>query len=243
MSSETDAQVETPTAAETTTAIESRAVFLELENTTVKGRQVIFDVVKSVLANKGIKLTPTLFSQHCLNPSVEHFLKILFKILKNDASVDTKLVAEITQGIQLSFADGSMKLNAQVGKLLKILMDKGFSLGAVSGLDQETAERLTEKLGLSAMGAVVMSGAAADKDFPSADQWLKLAKQVGVRPSMCIVIASSAMASKSALSAGMRCAVLPDTFTEFQDFGGADLVADSLDDESIQGILGMLDDQ
>jgi beta-phosphoglucomutase-like phosphatase (HAD superfamily) len=98
-----------------------------------------------------------------------------------------------------------------------------------------------DKLGLDEKGTVVLSNGSQDKHLPSSDSWLKLAKSMKVPASCCVVIASSSRACKAALSAGMRCVALPDKFTSFQDFGGADFVLESLDGDVAGRIIGLLD--
>jgi hypothetical protein len=40
----------------------------------------------------------------------------------------------------------------------------------------------------------------------------------------------------------MRCVVVPDRFTNFQDFGGADFVVETLDnDGTVKDVLGLLE--
>jgi beta-phosphoglucomutase-like phosphatase (HAD superfamily) len=86
---------------------------------------------------------------------------------------------------------------------------------------------LAERLGLPALNVKVMPHANDHKRFPSPDEWLKLAKLVGVPPKHCVALVSGSLATHSALSAGMRVAALPDKFTAFQDCTGADFVCET----------------
>ncbi len=45
------------------------------------------------------------------------------------------------------------------------------------------------------------------------------------------------MACKSAMSADLRCVAVPDSFTAFQDFSGADLILESLEPSSARETL------
>ena len=44
-------------------------------------------------------------------------------------------------------------------------------------------------------------------------------------------------ACKSAMSADLRCVAVPDDFTSFQDYSGADLILGSLDEMSAREIV------
>ena len=76
-----------------------------------------------------------------------------------------------------------------------------------------------------------------DAVFPRADTWLKVAKAMSKSPRQCVAVVSSKAACKSALSSGIRCIVVPDSFTTFQDFGGADGVYDSFEDIPVDEVL------
>jgi beta-phosphoglucomutase-like phosphatase (HAD superfamily) len=87
-----------------------------------------------------------------------------------------------------------------------------------------------------------MSAASADKPYPRADAWEGLARAMSILPGRCVALATSGDACKAALAAGMRCVAVPDRFTAFHDFSGADLVADrGLDDASARRILDLLE--
>lgn len=217
-----------------------RAILLELENVAVKGRQIVYDVLKSVLADKGIDLTSMAFSRYCLYPSVKYFLPALLAAEEKKRLSKDKLLAEITQGITLSLTDDSVKLEAGLADVLKIAKEKKVLVGVLSGLGEKTARQLLAKLGLTDMGVHLLPYSCEDKNFPSADAWLKLAKIMSVLPALCLVIATSATACKAALSAGMRCVVVPDRFTTFQDFGGADHIAEDLDKTTVKTIFALL---
>ena len=216
------------------------ALLFELENIAVKGRQIIYDVLKSVLADKGIELTPNTFSRYCLCPSVKHFLPALLACAKKTQLSENKLLREITEGIRLSFTDDTLKLDSGLAKILKTAGEQQIRMGVLSSLDKEMALQLATKLGLVDMRVNVLSYSCEDKNFPRADAWLKLAKNLSVPPPMCLVLATSATACKSALSAGMRCVIVPDKFTAFQDFSGADCIVDTLNDNTVENIFTLL---
>ena len=132
-------------------------------------------------------------------------------------------------------------LDAGMEDVLNTAIADGALLGALSGLDEATATKVMDKLGLSEKETTVLASASEDRDTPTTDAWLRLAKSMNAPASCCLVIASSARSCKAALSAGMRCVVLPDKFTSFQDFSGADRVLDALDKEAVGVISGLLD--
>lgn len=218
-----------------------KALFFELDNVAVKGRELVYDIVSGILEEKGVDFSRGLFCQYCLYQPIKVFVpEILAKLGRTRLSED-KLVAEIEEAVKLTFVDGNIKLNAGIIDVIDGAIKDGASVGAISTFDEATADRLMEKLGLTEKGAEVLSNGSAHKHVPSSDAWLRLAKKMDVPATCCVAIASSARACKSALSAGMKCVVLTDKFTSFQDFGGADFVLDTIDKDAVASILGLFD--
>jgi len=77
-------------------------------------------------------------------------------------------------------------------------------------------------------------------DLPTPDSWLSLLKAMTVAPRCAVALVDCALACKSALAVGMRCGVVPDRFTNWQDFGGADLVEDTIPDLKLNDIVALL---
>jgi len=217
--------------------VPNRAVLFELENFAVKGRQMVFDVLKKVFADKDIDLNLGMFSRYCSQPSVKHFLPIMLKMDGKAKVSEPKLIVEVADAIAQVFTDGSIKLEPGVPRMLKAMDADQVTVAALSSLGDDTARQLAAKLELVDRGVTLLSYSGQEKNFPSADAWLKLAKKISVSPACCVVVATSSVSCKAALSAGMRCVVVPDKFTSFQDFGGVDHVFDDFNDEAISRII------
>ncbi|NQT94351.1 MAG: hypothetical protein HQ559_16450 [Lentisphaerae bacterium] len=213
--------------------VRKAAVFFELEYVAVPGRRIMFDVLKSVLADKGAEITPILFSRHCLHAPIATSLTELLKAVGKTRLSAKKLASDIAEGIRLSLADGGTKLNPGLARLLAAANERGMSAGALSGLNSSAATEMSGNLGLLDLGVIVLSDCVEDRVFPTRDSWLKLAGETKTGPLNCLAVASSAVGCRSAVSAGMKCVAVPDQYTEFQDFGGADHVTAELDDETI----------
>lgn len=217
------------------------AVFFELEYVAVPGRRIMFDVLKSVLADKGADITPILFSRHCLNAPISVALDELLKAVGKTRLSARKLAADIAEGIRLSLADGGTKLDPGLARLLAAAGERGMSAGALSGLGDGAAAEMAENLGLVELGVRVVSDSVEDRPFPTLESWLKLAGETQTGPLNCLAVASSTVGCRNAVGAGMKCVVVPDEYTDFQDFGGADFVVSSLDDETINAALDIIE--
>jgi beta-phosphoglucomutase-like phosphatase (HAD superfamily) len=228
------------TSASSRVASAPRAILFEMEFVALKGRQLIFDMLKKLLADKGIELSPVLFSRYCMSPRVKHFVSILLSTSGKTRFSDAKLVQEINEGVRASLLDGSVKPLPAFVSFLKGPCPKGVTVGALSMLDEPAARALAEKMGLPEMGVSQVSGTDPEKEYPTPDAWLKLAKKIAVRPPLCVALVTSSAACRSAVSAGMRCVAVPDRYTGFQDFGGADLVRTSVQDTDVKEVLDIL---
>ena len=217
-----------------------KAVLFELENFAVKGRQVVFDLLKKILAEENIVLTMSMFARYCSHPSVKHFIPMMLKVEGKTKVSEAKLTPDVTDAITAAFTGGSLKLDPGITRLLKLTEDEKSAVGTLSSFSDDIARQMLGKLGLTDHGVTLLSYPSQEKNFPSADAWLKLAKRMSVPPTCCVVIASSSISCKAALSSGMRCVVVPDKFTACQDFGGADYVAEEFGDEAVARIGELL---
>ncbi len=228
------------TAPEETQDTPTIALLFELENLGFQGRQVVFDVLKSVLADKDMKLTPVLFSRCCVDTPVEEGLPQLLELLGHPRVSAEKLVPEILQGIRASLVDNTPKSPAALAGLLKQAQADGYRIGVVSDLDEEAALSLYARLDIGDPedGAVV----AAESETGTADAqaWKSAARAMDALIPSCIVLATSSRSAHAAVAAGMRCIVIPDEYTSFQDFGGTDRILDGLDDGAAKEILDTL---
>lgn len=220
------------------------AILCELENVAVNGRKIAFDVLKSVLAEKDVKITPIIFSRHFGGTPLRAALGALLQEQGKGRLSEDKLAGEIEKGVSLSVLDAAAKPNASFRKLAERAGTEGICIGGVTLLDAEAAVQLTTKLGLNEGGhpVVPLKKHAAQTDRRAeVDAWGKLVRSVGLSPLRCVSVTTCSRSMKAALAAGMQCVAVPDEFTSFQDYSGADVVLDEFNDEAIGEIFGLLD--
>lgn len=218
------------------------AILFELENIGVDGRDVMYGVVEKAFESKGIEIKPFVFSRYALNVSLTQFVNDILEINKNRSDA-SKIVAEINEKVAKAILKNVSNVNNDLKKLIKQAGEKGVIVGALSSLDNASAKDLLSKLNLGIDEQNLLCSHNSERCCHSADAWLKLAKNTGVQPSMCIVLSTCRVSCKSALKAGMRCVVIPDKYTAYQDFGGSDIVADSLGGDVTAKIFQLLEDE
>ncbi len=222
-----------------TQAEPKRGIVFELENLAFSGREAVYAALQSELKKKGVELSQFAYSRHCLTASLSRSIAALLggsgeKKLQSASVKDHAISASRKALASLS------EPNADVVALLKKAQKEGIVLGAVSQLEESAARSLVSALGLDDDGCRIVSCSAEECHCPSANDLLRLAREMGVRPSLCTVLASGAMSTRSALSSCMRCFVVPDRFTECEDFSGADEIADALSAAAQKSLLALV---
>jgi beta-phosphoglucomutase-like phosphatase (HAD superfamily) len=231
----TAAEQESPAEAPSTES--PYALLFNLEGIAGSERQATYEVLVSVLGEQGLKLSPALMSRFCLGSAPESYLDDLLATLNASKQNANKLAEDVRSGIAMKLSGRSASLADGLMKILKTARDAGVRLAALSGLPQATATTLLESLGLGNLGVELkVMNHDNDEQFPRADGWLKLARSLSRTSYDCTVLAGSQNDAKSAVSAGMRCIAVPDAFTSFQDFSGANLIIDDLGEMDISAV-------
>lgn len=216
----------------------SSSIIFELEGIVGSMRQATFDVLKSILGEQGAKITPVHISRYCLQTPPEMYLESLLEAVNITRQSMDKLLDDIRGGIDMQLSSKSATLPQPLSDLFKTASAQGVSLAAISALSESTCNALLDNLGLTSFGVRLFTMEIDEEGgFPRADSWLKVARSLERHPAQCGVIATSHAASKSALSAGMRCVAIPDAFTGFEDFSGANTIIEDLADTDAETLL------
>jgi beta-phosphoglucomutase-like phosphatase (HAD superfamily) len=194
----------------------------ELEPILFGSRQHLFEAVKKALSEKDIAVTRDLFSRYCLHPLLPRALPGLLAAHDKRLSPD-KLTAEADRLYRKALLAESSKPDAAMAALVRQALDAGARLGAVTFLAEDEARKLAARAGLPESLTIHVCRETGH-ETPRADCWLRLAKEMGCHARQVVALVSAGSACRSAVIAGMRVIVVPDTYTEHEDFTGADLV-------------------
>jgi len=216
------------------------AVLFELENTAVSGRKIVYGMMEKILGDRGVDFDQVAFSRYCLNAPLKQAVLSIAAQGGGSASSADRLVDALASEMSRAFAEDAPEILPGMKALLDAAASQGLALGALSCLPEDQAQALAGQVGLIDAGGEILAMSDDSRLAPTADAWLKLAKQVDVSASQAVVLTTSSASCKAALSAGMRCVVVPDQFTAFQDFGGARTVVDELNSAAIEEIVAIL---
>lgn len=223
-----------PSADET---VASYALIFELEGVAVSARKAEYDVLSSLLSDHGVKLSPVHYSRFCLQNDPATYVPNLLKELGSKKLSADRLAEEIRSGINMYLTSKDATIHPALEKIVEESARRGMPIGAITTMKEPAGLALLGRWNRLAADMQLFVSDARQKSFPRADNWLKAAKAFGRTARQCLAIAGSMVSAKSALSAGMRCVVIPDEFTAFQDFSGVDAVVESVEELNVKKLL------
>lgn len=216
----------------------THALIFELEYVAAAKRRVEFEAIKTALSSKGVELTPISFARSEMSPLSRAAITAILLQEGKKADAIEKAVAAVDKEVE-TWCESGAELNKGLEKLIKAVQERGIPVLTFTALPEPTARKLMATLGLDEMGVALVIPDEVKDSFPRADSWLKMLKKCDKEDATLVAVVSSQIACKGALTAGAACIVVPDEFTAFQDFSGAKMVLDSLDDVKPSEILDL----
>jgi len=218
----------------------SIGLVLELEFMLFPGRQLTYEAFRSVLKTSQISLEQADFSRYCLQRSTEKSLSGLLAALGKKRLTVEPIAAKIKKQVESSLNDSSCQPVPGLMALLKKASDNNIKVGLLSFLPDDNARQLMERVPLNQSAVCLHVMKKEADDLPTPDSWLSLLKSMAaVTPRCAIALVDGATACKSALAVGMCCGVVPDCFTAWQEFTGADFVAENAADLKLNEISAL----
>ena len=205
------------------------ALLFELETIGLESRKPTFKIIQKAFKAHGIEVSAPTFSRYCLNGLPDLYIPALIEGLELPSTLSEPLTSEIKSQLSQYFASTDIKLRSGIEKLIKIAITRSIPIGALSTLPAGQAEDLMRRLGLFERGITLYRPEINDASFPRLDLWIKMARFMGKVTKRSAALVSSKASCRAAISVGMRCIVVPDEYTVFQDFGGAETVIDNLE--------------
>ena len=214
-------------------------LFFELEMFATTGREAMFNALKKVMKSKDIDVTEGLFARCCLTPRPRAAIQALIEDSGRNLTTGDQLADQAENAIKKFFA-GDVELNPALPAVIAAAQKLNIEVVALSAWDEDQAAGLMTKLGLDTLGVELIALDCTDAIFPRADHWLRLLKQREQDTIPVIAIVSSAAACRGALTAGATCVAIPGAYTAFEDFSGAKIIMDSLDEMKPKEIMELV---
>lgn len=216
------------------TASSKNALIFEMDNVALGARRVRFEVLKGIFAEQGITFTPAQFSRYCMHSSPAHYMTTLLNVLNVQSASAAQVLERMMNDVVAYMLNHRRNLQTGLVRFLDAAKESGMDIATISMFSSNVAEELAEQMNFSRWGVRIYCFPQVEKNFPTADTWLEIIRSVSKKPRCCLALTSSMSSAKAALAAGMRVAALPDDFTSYQDFSGADLVTENIDDVNVK---------
>jgi beta-phosphoglucomutase-like phosphatase (HAD superfamily) len=223
-------------AAETTSV---HVLLFELEGAAVDGHAKLFEAAQGVFKKAGIKLTDRQFARYCTHGSIPAIIEKLAADL-GEGKIGEAERETIFNDFVSGMGNGQVRVHPLFAELLAVTGKRGMRAYALSILPEDAARNVLQKSGLTAQGVELHAFASNERHFPRVDCWMKVSRQTAKSARVCIAVAGCRDSGKSALSSGMRCVVIPNQFTSYQDFSGTDAVLENAEDVSIDDLIDSL---
>jgi len=214
-----------------------RALMIEMEMALWPGVQRTFDVLKAVVAKRGVELDTVGFTRYFLGRPIRRGYRALLVAADKDGDLDA-MMEETREALPAALSD-TTGLTA-LSKLLAFGGEEDIELCVVARCDNEQAAVMLQAMGADPESTVVVRTDADTTCTTSADVWKRALRETACPARMSVAVVCSAGSAKSALAAGVRVAAVTAELTRQGDFGGSDVVVDDLGEASIETISELI---
>ncbi|HMO05703.1 MAG TPA: hypothetical protein PKC67_14875 [Kiritimatiellia bacterium] len=221
------------------TAASARTLIFELEGAALDGHTKLFEAASTVFQKAGVPLARIQAARYCTHGAIPQIVQKMVDEL-GGGKLSSDAVEQILSHYHDAFRHSPVALSPLFASLLAETSRRGMRAAAITTLPEDVAQVALSKSGLADQGVELHVFVEAERHFPRVDCWMKVVRQVAKSARACVAVAGSRDSSKSALSSGMRCVVIPDAFTGHQDFSGADAVLESAEDSDPAALLDQL---
>jgi len=207
---------------------------------------VLFDLDGVIVDSRPHHLTAwdLLAAERGLAPTPGYFTKTFG--LRNDAILgglaagitpaELRALAERKEALFREAARGRIEALPGVRELLAWLDEQQVPKAIVTSTPRENLDMIVDSLGVRARFQALVAEEDAAKGKPDPEGFLVAAARVGVEPVRCVVIEDAPAGLRAAKAGGMR-AIGVTTTHPAADLGDADLVVESLAEETVRRFI------
>ena len=107
-----------------------------------------------------------------------------------------------------------IKLKSGAKEFLKLLYDKGVTIGIATSNSRELVDNMLENHGIRQYFSIIRTSCEVNKGKPHPDVYLKVAEDMGLEPQHCLVFEDTVSGVMAAKSAGMKAFAMADEVSE-----------------------------
>ena len=204
-----------------------RGVVVEFDFTAIDGSQLLFETAKKVLKGHGVDLTVKLEAMRLVGGNYQGGLSELFEFLGSKADAG-KVAQELAEAFRTALGTQAVQaVTPEFKAFVKALVDKGVKVVVATRSDVEPLKAALAEFD----PALVVTYAEPSNTYGNCkwDAWRRACSQNGLIEKLSAAVTGSGKGVKSALVAGMSALAIVHDHVAYQDFGGADAVAEQFD--------------
>ena len=196
-----------------------QAVIFDMDGVLVDSEPFGFEALRRVMTRHGLPYTEDENAEFLGRTTLDscHILKQRHGLL---ASVET-LADWYVEGMLEQIARGPVPMIG-VPEVLQRVRASGYRMALASSAEVRVIEANLAALSIRPLFEAVVSGTQVARGKPAPDVFLAAAHRLGTPPAECLVVEDSRNGLLAAKAAGMRCAVVPCSYTREHDFREAD---------------------
>ena len=201
------------------------ALLFEFDHLVAGVREATFEILTRMF--EGTDFSALHISRFGLNVPPQKMIENLQDALNHKKGPAKKLAEELISGIQMHLETEVIQVSDALRDVIVQAREREMPVYALTALPEDARDALGDRLDLPGLGIEYVPFGVGLEPYPRADAWLKVSKDHDIIGPQSIALTTSHAALKSVLTAGIHCVAIPDRFTEFQDFGGAQAVVDT----------------
>ncbi len=204
---------------------------------------VIFDMDGVIVDSVGYnwRLNNTILSNYGIKITDEKLFKYIGRNLQDQIdAINRDYKVNINYK---SFSDSLAELKKQqkrlpepmsgAAKLIENINKIGIDMAIGTSNSRQNVDAVLVKMGLQSIFKVIVSKEDVINHKPDPEVYVKCAMLLGYDSTNCIVIEDSPSGISAAKNAGVACIAVKTKYCRLSDLSGADIIADSLEDQKI----------
>jgi beta-phosphoglucomutase len=214
------------------------SIILDMNGLIVDDEPLQLEAMNLALAQFGITLTGSYWSDRCAGRRSEEFTKRILSEngLPHSETAISDIVSQKNDRYR-SLISNSVGKHTRPGvlDLIAFIKESGYkTLSLATTASPFEVETVLGDRGLRILKEFlyIVTGADITRHKPDPEIYLRVAALTGTRPGRCLVFEDSGPGVTAAKNAGMPCIAVPNDFTRGQEFSGATFIVSDLTREA-----------